>query len=244
MSVSSLFDVTCDYNLFCKSITAQNSTTMGNVVINGNLDVVPTAVNGDLTVHNGTSGAILAIGSPPNNYYFNYDTVSSGLALLQSGTAQNGNFVVSLGTGAMVVLGDIQLANSLSGIYFGTNVNNFFNVYQSEHLTIPFSGPYASSQNVVCAFTRIGNLITMTLPELLSASTISSNITAVIPPSKSLYFPANTVNCIIQVYNLNTSTQGYISITNGNITITGAFGTPFSNSSNCGFNGFSVSYSL
>jgi hypothetical protein len=257
MSVATLFNPSCDYNLYCNSITASagfitpgsatisgNLVVLGNEAVNGALNIGQTTSGTGLFTVQGLTGGIVAIGNSGNNYYFNYDAAASTLSLLQSGTAINNNYLVNLGTGTMVLAGNMQLVSPSSGIYFGpVGVANYLNVYQTQQSTIAFSGPFTAAQNIVCKFTRVGNLITMTTGELLSAATTSSTITGTISPS--LFFPDQVVTSIIQVYNSNSSAQGYITITSsGVMTISVAFGTAFAATGNCGFNQFSISYSL
>ncbi len=256
MSVSTLFNPSCDYNLYCNTITAaggfitpgsvtisRDLVVLGNEAVNGALSLGQTTSGTGLLTVQGSTGAIIAIGNSGNNFYLNYDAPASTLSLLQSGTATGSPFNVNLNGGTMIVSGNIQLPTALTGIYFGTLASNYLNFYEHQSPSVTFSGPWATNQTSICEFTRVGNMITLTFSTVSSTIAIATVITSSVVLTD--FRPNQTVDAIIPVSNATGLAQGYITITSaGVITISVGFGSAFSGIGFAGFPTFSINYSL
>lgn len=142
----------------------------------------------------------------------------------------------------------------------GANADNQLTYPNTPHqdsgtfAAVDFTGPYASTQSLDVEWTRNGNIVSLKFPSVIaSCSTATSNIGLTLNSESDILgtdlTPPDTLQQVIVHITNNGSalaTPGYIQIGgDGTLSIKkdGA-NTNFSASGNCGFNAFSVTYSV
>lgn len=122
MSCSNLFDPNCDYNLYCNNLNSKNLIISGNQTVNGILTVNSNEIlNGFLLVPTAPGGGLL-LGTGNDRWLINNNPFNS-LVIAQQGATINKDFFILVGTGNLVVDGNMHLTNGFrdSTNSLGTN---------------------------------------------------------------------------------------------------------------------------
>ena len=130
---------------------------------------------------------------------------------------------------------------SVSSLLFSGSNQSTLSNYEAGTFSVTFNGPFTST--VTALFHFIGNMVSITIPDVISTSTSATTMTTSGGPVLSRLRPSIAVNSAIYITVSGVTNIGVVTIgADGNITVATISGGAFGGSGSNGFSRFNIAY--
>ena len=202
----------------------------------------------NMFVHSSTLSAVQFSSYWDGSNYKRTDATNIPVILRHLGTGLRISSAAASTADSNITWADNVIFDNNGGFKLGTDANqSYLTAYESGTFTAAFTGAWsATSSNI--KYTRTNNMVCLTFLATINAAAANSTLSAAAQIPTRLR-PGNTIYSI----QCGIDNSGAVAITvlldsSGNITIAnsgvGNYIVPFTNSGTCGYNGFTICYTI